>query len=134
MNKTFLLQYLGQNYARNFMEELRTWKVASVIIWPLGLQFLVFLWQQWRLSSLIFFYLYDFTKLKLNYFSTAKWIWDIFIFSSPEPKYDKQLFVYFCVFTWIYLFCPVSVVLRVRGIRSISAPSSPLDGAFTIDS
>ena len=36
---------------------------------------------------------------------TAKWIWDSFIFSSIKPKYDKQLFVYFCVFPQIYLSC-----------------------------
>ena len=47
---------------------------------------------------------------KGNYLiSTAKWIWDSFIFSSIKPKLNMGLFVDFCVFTRpsIYLFLPV---------------------------
>ena len=32
-------------------------------------------------------------------------MWDSSIFSSIKPKYDKRLFVYFCVFPQIYLSC-----------------------------
>ena len=42
---------------------------------------------------------------KGNYLiSTAKWIWDSFIFSSIKPKLDMGLFVDFCVFTCFYQF------------------------------
>ena len=37
--------------------------------------------------------------------SIAKWIWDNSIFSSIRPKFDKRLFIYFCVFPRIYLSC-----------------------------
>ena len=36
---------------------------------------------------------------------TAKRIWDSSILSSIKPKYERRLFVYFCVFPRIYLFC-----------------------------
>ena len=35
---------------------------------------------------------------------TAKWIWDISIFSSIKPKLNMGLFVDFCVFTCFYQF------------------------------
>ena len=63
-------------------------------------------WKNCRLTTKSSAYQIGWTILaECRQLDTAKWIWDSSIFSSIKPKYDKWLFVYFCVFPRIYLFC-----------------------------